>query len=148
MVLDFIKNALYFFGVFNQRLDRGGKQGFETPELMLDSTGSWFVVCHRRSWFDGFRVEREQAREVTTLTSKNSIRMRQKGRVSQAKEYTSPESRGTADDEGIGSCVAARGWARLATLSAAGATGSRFAEGICTSSTPPLEVSSVCKRDG
>jgi hypothetical protein len=85
MVLDFVKNALYFFGVFNQRLDRGGKQGFETLELMLDCTGSWFIACRRRSWFDGFRVECEQAQEVTNLTNKNIVSIQQKIRVSQAK---------------------------------------------------------------
>jgi hypothetical protein len=58
VVLDFFKNALHFLGVFDQLLDRGGKQGFETLELTKDSAGSWFIACRRRSWFDGFRVER------------------------------------------------------------------------------------------
>ena len=58
VVLDFFKNTLHFLGVFDQRLDRGGKQGFEMLELTLDGAGSWFIACRRRSWFDGFRVER------------------------------------------------------------------------------------------
>jgi hypothetical protein len=58
MVLDCFKNTLHFLGVFDQRLDRGGKQGFETLKLMDDSAGSWFLACRRRGWLDGFRVER------------------------------------------------------------------------------------------
>ena len=65
------------------------------------------------------------------------------------EKCTSSEVRGTADDEGIGSCGSARGLAKLAIVSTAssGSIGPKLAEGICTSWTPPLEVSSVCKGD-
>ena len=74
---------------------------------------------------------------------------KEKGRA-KGKECTSPKTRGTADDEVIGSCVSAVGLAKLATLSATllEVARSRVADGIGTSSTSPLEVSSVCKGSG
>jgi hypothetical protein len=62
-------------------------------------------------------------------------------------ECTSPKTGGTADVVVIGFSV---GLARLATLSAAlfEVARSRVADGISTSSTSPLEVSSVYKGSG
>jgi hypothetical protein len=59
------------------------------------------------------------------------------------KECTSSEARGAA--EVIGSCGSTEDLARLVIVSTAssGIGGSELAEGICTSWTPPLEVSSV-----
>jgi hypothetical protein len=70
----------------------------------------------------------------------------EKGKAKE-REYTSPKTRGTADDEMIGSCVSAEGLAKVASLSSATieAAKPRVAGGIVTSSTSPLEVSSVCK---
>jgi hypothetical protein len=55
---------------------------------------------------------------------------------------------GTADDEAIGCGVSAWGLAKVATwsMSPLEVVTSRVVEGIRTSSTSPLEVSSVCKK--
>ena len=82
--------------------------------------------------------------------NKNSVSMCQKRRVNRRKEYTSSVTEGTADDEVIGSCVFAGDLAKLATVSTALSwiAGSRLAVDICTSSIPPLEVSSGCNGNG
>jgi hypothetical protein len=66
------------------------------------------------------------------------------------KEYTSPKTRGTADDEIIGSRASTVGLVKLVALSAAllEVARSRVVVGITTSSTSSLDVSTVCKESG
>ena len=74
---------------------------------------------------------------------------KEKGKA-KGREYTSPKTRGTADEEVVGSGVSAVGLVKLASLSATllEVARSRVPDGFGTSSTSPLEVSSVCKGDG
>jgi hypothetical protein len=61
MGLNVFENALYFLGVFNQGLNRGGEQSLETLEWTMCCARSWLFTCLGSSWFDGYRVERQQA---------------------------------------------------------------------------------------
>jgi hypothetical protein len=67
MKLDILENAFGFLGIFNQSLSWGRKQIFETLEWTTDRTRDRLPTCLGRSWFDGFWIERKQAREITTL---------------------------------------------------------------------------------
>jgi hypothetical protein len=61
MRLNVFENPLYFLRVFNQCLNWGGEQSLETLELTMGRARSWLFTCPGSSWFDGFRVEPQQA---------------------------------------------------------------------------------------